>query len=98
MPGHHNWLNQTEIEMNSSLVSGAVCGKAERNVPSACGPRLVRKLKGQYSTAKPEQTWTKVYPKAIPDYASLPNEARWNEQRRLTKGIRSANLADGHAY
>jgi hypothetical protein len=45
--------------------------------------RLLRKLKREDPNVRPERLWANVYPKAIPNYASLPNEVRWNEQRRL---------------
>ena len=77
MPGHHNWLNQTEIEMNSSKYREQCAGTPTGTFLSACSCRLF-KSKGQILLSKPEQTWTKVYPKALADYASLPNEARWD--------------------
>lgn len=49
--------------------------------------RLVQRFKSEDPVAKPEQIWAKVYPKAIPNYASLANEVRWNEQRRLRERV-----------
>ena len=51
--------------------------------------RLLRKLKREDPNAKPEKIWARVYPKAIPNYANLTDEARWNEQQRLRHRVYS---------
>jgi hypothetical protein len=51
--------------------------------------RLQRRLKLENPTARPDKIWAKVYPMAIPNYATLTNEARWIEQRRLRDRVHS---------
>jgi len=51
--------------------------------------RLQRSLKRENPDAKPETIWAKIYPKAIPNYANLTNDARWNEQQRLRQRVHS---------
>jgi hypothetical protein len=51
--------------------------------------RLLRTLWRESPEAKPEQIWAKVYPKAIPNYATLNNESRWMEQRQLRDRVHS---------
>jgi hypothetical protein len=53
---------------------------------------LLHKFTSQNSTAKPEQIWAKVYPKAIPNYVTLTDEERSIERRRLRERVHSRKL------
>ena len=54
--------------------------------------RLHAKLTKELPTAIAEQIWAKIYPKAIPNYASLSNEERWIAQHQLRDRVHSRRL------
>ena len=50
---------------------------------------LLSKFRRQYPNEKPEQIWKKIYPEAIPGYASIDRERQKAEQLLLRERVRS---------
>ncbi len=64
-----------------------------KRIPSVTiAMRMHKKLTNENATARPEEIWAKIYPKAIPNYASLTQGDRWMEQRRLRDRVHSRRL------
>ena len=59
--------------------------------------RLLRRLKKEHPTAKPERIWAKIYPNVIPNYASLGNDARRKEQHQLRDRVHSRRRRRGRS-
>lgn len=55
--------------------------------------RLLKKFKRQFPDIKPPRLWARIYPKVIPNYASLTEDGRWNEQRRLRDRVHSRKVS-----
>jgi hypothetical protein len=50
---------------------------------------LLRNLRRQYPSEKPEQIWKRIYPEAIPEYASMDRERQKAERLLLRERVRS---------
>jgi hypothetical protein len=50
---------------------------------------MLKKFKRQYSREKPEQIWRRIYPEAIPGYASMDREQQKAERLLLRERVRS---------